>query len=231
MSNDFFRFKQFAVWQDKCAMKVGTDGVLLGAWANGGRCMLDIGSGTALVSLMLAQRFPQGQVVGVEIDHDACEQARQNVALSPFKARVSICESAIQTYTPEGEIHSFDCIVSNPPFFQHSLSSPDLKRNLARHSDTLSYGDLFQAVDRLLSSDGEFSVVIPADCRSAFETESVMWGFFLSRICSVRTVAHKPPKRYLLAFRHHPSEVVQSSDLVIHSEQYNRLVKDFYINL
>lgn len=112
-----FRFKKFEILQDRCAMKVGTDGVLLGAWASGGTRILDIGCGTGLIALMMAQRFPAAQVVGIDIDEEACGQARENVAASSFSDRIDVAHCRLQDYSGE----EFDAIVSNPPFFLNSL--------------------------------------------------------------------------------------------------------------
>lgn len=199
MSNDSFTFRQFEVRQDRCAMKVGTDGVLLGAWAHGGERVLDIGTGTALVALIMAQRFPEASVAGVEIDSAAASQARENVAASPFAGRVGIYETSIQAFESSGV---FDAIVSNPPFFNNSLKNPDSQRAAARHTDTLPYRDLFAAVKRLLAPEGEFSAVIPFDCLTAFTAEAYMAGLAMSRRCAIKTTPRKSPRRYLVAFRH-----------------------------
>ena len=156
-----FRFKQFEILQDRCAMKVGTDGVLLGAWASGGTRILDIGCGTGLIALMMAQRFPAAQVVGIDIDEEACGQARENVTASPFGDRIDVAHCRLQDYSGE----EFDAIVSNPPFFLNSLKNPDSKRAMARHADTLPFRDLWQGVKRLLSENGIFSVVLPSDVK------------------------------------------------------------------
>ena len=121
-----FKFKQFEIHQDHCAMKVGTDGVLLGAWAPGGKRILDVGSGTGLISLMMAQRFPEAQVLGIDMDGEACEEAAENVAACPFADRVEIECCRLQDYH---SAESFDAIVSNPPFFLNSLKNPDSKRS------------------------------------------------------------------------------------------------------
>ena len=228
MANDYFQFRQFTVWQDRCAMKVGTDGTLLGAWACGGRTILDIGTGTGLIALMMAQRFPTASVVGVDIDENACQQARQNVDASPFS--VEILHRSVADV--EGQ---YDCIVSNPPYFEHSLESPDEGRTRARHTSSLSYRLLVTCAWRLLSDDGEFSVVIPADCRAHLEAEAVLAGFSKSRECAVKTTPRKPPRRYLLAFRKHPSPNMEQTVGIIEtspsvrSEWYQELTKDFYL--
>lgn len=197
MANDNFTFRQFTVRQDRCAMKVGTDGVLLGAWAAGGRRMLDIGTGTGLVALMMAQRFPDGQITAVEIDTEACRQASENVQNSPFADRLQVLCSSVQDYQAE---EKYDVIVSNPPFYDNSLRCPDGSRSKARHTETLTYRDLFFAVDRLLQPDGIFSAVIPTDCLSAFVAEGILRGFSVVRKTLVKTVPRKPARRALVAF-------------------------------
>jgi len=229
MANDYFRFKRFTIYQSLCAMKVGTDGTLLGAWAYGGSQILDIGTGTGLVAIMMAQRFPDAQIVGVDIDENACRQARENVAASTF-ANISILHQDVNEV--QGE---FDCIVSNPPYFNRSLECPDKGRTLARHTSSLSYRQLMENAWRLLSDDGELSVVIPDDCKSQLEAEAVLAGFFKSRECAVKTTPRKKPRRYLLAFRKHAVNGVETTEGIIEtspnirSEWYRELTKDFYL--
>lgn len=237
MSNDYFSFKQFTVHQDRCAMKVGTDGTLLGAWARGGGRILDVGTGTGLIALMLAQRFPQAMVDAIDIDSDACLQAHENVVASPFTDRVNVHHCRLQDFTSvipkekwtdnESSLH-YDAIVVNPPYFEQSLKAPDVQRSMARHTDSLSYRDLMNGVVRLLDTDGEFSVVIPFDCRRNLETEAIMAGLYPSRVCAVKTTPRKSARRYLLAFRKHPEEI-ETSELLMNSDAYHDLVKDFYL--
>lgn len=223
MANDYFRFKQFTIRQSLCAMKVGTDGTLLGAWAKGGERLLDVGTGTGLIAMMMAQRFPQAVVLGIDIDEGAVTQARQNVAESAFADRISIVQRDFAEV--QGE---FDCIVSNPPYFVDSLSCPDAQRSMARHADSLTYNSLMRHGWRLLSDSGEFSLIIPFDCKARLESEAVLAGFFKTRECAVRTTSAKPPRRYLLAFRKHPVPL-ECTELVIGSEAYHELTKDFYL--
>lgn len=267
MANDYFQFRQFTVHQGRCAMKVGTDGTLLGAWARGcpivvnaikrcddsllvaqarggssalcsvsggffdGSCsVLDIGTGTGLIALMIAQRFPEAHVIGVDIDPDAVKQARDNVAASPFR-NLEIVEADVKYFNP----HSyFNAIVSNPPYFVDSLESPDAHRTLARHTATLSYHDLMDATWRLLADDGELSVIIPFDCKLQLEKEAMLRGFFKSRECAVRTTPRKQPRRYLMAFRKHPSELEITEGVIetapnVRSAWYQELTKEFYL--
>lgn len=213
-------------------MKVGTDGVLIGAWANGGRRILDIGTGTALIALMMAQRFHGAHITAIDLDHDACCQARENVADSPFADRIDIVETALQDFETQA---AYDCIVSNPPFFQNSLHNPDARRAAARHSSALPYPVLFAKVSSLLAEGGEFSAVIPSECVSAFVTEASLHGLSVTRRCDVRTVPRKEPRRCLLAFSHRAGQEAERTEEVLQqadgsrSAWYAALTKDFYI--
>lgn len=227
-----FSFKQFTIHQDLCGMKVGTDGVLLGAWASGkGLRILDIGTGTGLIALMMAQRFPQSQVTAIDIDTNACQQARENVQASPFFERIRVIESKIQDFK-EG---SYDTIVSNPPFFMDSLKNPDAARLTARHTDELPYQDLFISVKRLLTETGEFSAIIPSDYLERFITVSCISGFFISRRYGIRTVPKKAIKRYLLTFTKRQAEKTDYQEVTLmdkegkRSEWYQKLTDNFYI--
>lgn len=207
-------------------MKVGTDGVLLGAWATGGTRVLDIGTGTGIVALMLAQRCPQAQVTAIDIDEGAVRQASHNVAQSPFADRIEVLHESVQDF--DGGDGCFDAIMSNPPFFIDSLNAPDRQRNIARHAETLTYGQLMQAAWRLLADGGEFSVVVPFDYRQRMEDEATFVGFFPSRVYAVRTSARKPAKRFLLAFRKHPCPC-ERTEITLGDEAYTLLTKDFYL--
>ena len=248
MSNSYFNFKQFTVHQERCAMKVGTDGTLLGAWARGGRTVLDIGTGTGLIALMIAQRYPQSQVVAVDIDVAAVEQARENVAASPFADRIAVFHTDIRTASHtkgltlcvnndtggQTSCAKYDAIVVNPPYFNDSLISPDDQRTTARHTTTLTYRELMMAAERLLADDGELSVVIPFDCKARLESEAALAGLSKTRECSVRTTPRKSPRRYLLAFRKHPAELEMTEGVLEtapgeRSVWYHELTKEFYI--
>lgn len=232
MAGGNFTFRNFAIRQEHCAMKVGTDGVLLGAWANGGRRILDIGTGTGLIALMMAQRFEGAEITAVETDHDAALQAHENADDSPYGHRIKVEETPIQQFcspTP------FDAIVANPPYFNASLKNPDSQRATARHTDSLPYSELFGAVKRLLAADGEFSAVIPADCLQAFVAEAYLAGFTSTRQLAIRTTPRKQPKRFLVAFARcsdlpmeRGEECLQAYD-GSRSQWYGELTKDFYI--
>ncbi len=218
-----FKFKHFTIEQDLCAMKVGTDGVLLGAWANGGEHVLDVGTGTGVISLMIAQRYPQASVTALDIDEGAVLQSRHNVANAGVDSRVLVLHQRVQEH--QG---SYDAIISNPPFFINSLNAPDAQRSMARHADTLSYAELMKAASRMLNEDGEISVIVPFDYRKRMEDEAVFVGLFPSRLCAVRTVSGKPARRYMLAFRKHPCPFVCES-MTIGDEYYQQLTKNFYL--
>lgn len=234
MANDYFSFRRFTVRQDRCAMKVGTDGTLLGAWARGGPTVLDVGTGTGLVALMMAQRFPDARVVGIDIDAEAVLQARQNVAASPF-GYIDIRCADVNDFVPaEADGAPFAAIVCNPPYFEASLQSPDPRRTSARHTSALSYASLMASARRLLADDGELSVVIPFDCKARLESEAALVGFFKSRQCAVRTTPRKPPRRFLLAFRKHQCEPELTDGVIetspgVRSSWYHDLTNDFYL--
>jgi tRNA1Val (adenine37-N6)-methyltransferase len=218
-----FRFKHFTVRQDLCAMKVGTDGVLLGAWARGGEQVLDVGTGTGLIALMMVQRYPEARVTALDIDEGAVRQATINVEQAKVKDRIRVVQQRVQEHKGQ-----YDAVVSNPPFFIDSLNAPDTQRNTARHAETLTYAELMEAAWRLLKDDGELSVVVPFDYRQRMEDEATFRGFFPSRVCAVKTVERKPAKRYLLAFRKHPCQCVKEM-MTIGDEQYRQLTGDFYL--
>ncbi|MBO7115436.1 MAG: methyltransferase [Prevotella sp.] len=218
-----FRFKRFTVRQEQCAMKVGMDGVILGAWAKGGQRILDVGTGTGLIALMMAQRYEDAVVTGIDIDEGAVTQARENITASPFKDRIQILHEAVQQHKGV-----YDAIVSNPPYFVDSLKAPDHQRNTARHADNLSYAELMQAAYRLLSDGGELSVVVPFDYKKRMEDEATFVGFFPYRVLGVRTVSGKPAKRYLLSFVKHPVEK-DFQVITLDDQDYKALTQDFYL--
>ena len=214
-------------------MKVGTDGTLLGAWAHGGATILDIGTGTGLIALMMAQRFPDAHVVGIDIDHDAVVQATENVAASSFR-NIDILEADIRA-VEKLQTSNLKAIVCNPPYFVDSLECPDSQRTMARHTSSLSYRDLMSAAWRLLADDGELSVVIPDECKARLESEAALAGFSMSRECAVKTTPRKQPKRWLLAFRKHPvTDIERETGIIedapnVRSHWYGELTKDFYL--
>ena len=235
MGKNSFQFKQFVVNQEHCAMKVGTDGTLLGAWAKapeGASRILDIGTGTGLIALMMAQRFPDAQIIGIDIDLDATIQAMENVATSPFADRIMINrEDATKFEDKEG----FDAIVSNPPYFVDSLTCPGEQRTMARHAVTLNYQTLMHTANKLLKNDGIISIVIPTENIEDINSVAACEGLFVTRVCKIKTTPNKQSKRQLVEIRKHPVDEIDYSEEILEdnpghrSEWYHNLTKDFYI--
>ncbi len=234
MPNPYFSFKQFTVYHDRCAMKVGTDGVLLGAWTDvaSAHNILDIGTGTGLVSLMMAQRC-NARIRAVDIDADAVEQARENVAASPWKDRIEVELQDICHFTSET---LFDVVVSNPPYFVDSMKCPDGQRNIARHTDNLDFDKLAESAVRLLHPEGVFSVIIPTDSKDFFLTVAARYGLHLSHQTLIHTTPGADPKRVLLAFKFSVDKCVTDYLTIelsrhVYSEEYIALTKEFYLRM
>lgn len=234
MANNIFNFKQFSVRQDLAAMKVGTDGVLLGAWASvaGVQSVLDIGTGTGLIALMLAQRTATAQIYGIELDEGAHQQALINFTASPWGKRLNTLHADFKAYTSSSK---FDLIVSNPPYFNHSLKSPCDKKSLARHTDSLNYAELIKGVAKLLEDTGRFCAILPAPEKINFQEIAAKYGLKLNKTLFVKPTPSKPPKRVLMEFSF-VSFVEEEDELIIeefgrhqYSEAYKQLNKDFYL--
>jgi len=232
MSNDIFRFKQFSVRHDRCAMKVGTDGVLLGAWGSvEGKRILDIGTGTGLIALMAAQRNSEADVLGIDIDELAVAQARGNVAESPFNRRIECILQDVLTFEPEAP---FDAILCNPPFFTEDTLPDNRSRALARNNKCLPFPQLIKKVAVLLAENGTFSLIVPSGLAQEIVGLCMENGLHLIRRCQIHTTARKPPRRTLLEFsRQNRSCEMQTLCLVAddgtRSQQYKELTKDFYL--
>ena len=230
-----FRFKQFFIEDSKCAMKVGTDGVLLGAWApveavssqHSEFRILDVGTGSGLIARMLMQRCPEAEVEGIDIDKAAVEQACEN-GVCAFQAQLQNWKLEIGNY--------YDLIVSNPPYFQNSLKNPNAGRMTARHTDTLSYKDLMHHCARLLKEDGQLALILPADAETEVRGLAAAERLSLTHITRVYSKEGKAPKRVLLAFSHQLSVIRPIEDtLVLEDEKggrsaaYSNLTRDFYL--
>lgn len=239
MAAEKFRFKQFEIMQDRCAMKVGTDGVLLGAWAAitaaaETKRVLDVGTGTGLIALMLAQKLEGANVVGIDIDEQAVEQARMNINNSQWADRMSIVQTSLQDYLPE---EMFDIIVSNPPFFIDSLKNPDARRSIARHTETLSMDELAKHTARLLKENGYLFLVLSPEAYKQFQRTSVIYGLREETIIGVRSKAGKPVKRYMIVYRNNTDNINYSEnreevimdDAGRYSDWYKALTEDFYL--
>lgn len=258
MSNIWFKFKRFTVMQDRCAMKVGTDGVLLGAWAplDGGLPLLDIGAGTGIVSLVAAQRLSVAMmephaatsgggnapkwVTAVELDPDAAAQAAVNFESSPWGDCMECVCCDVNDFNQlcwggeELPVRSYGTILCNPPYFRDSLRCPDGSRNAARHGDSLNFDDLGRCVARLLSPDGLFSAIIPFDAVRDFVRAMAACSLYHVRETDVCTKVGKEPKRSLVSFSFKLSPCCKDTISILDSEgqetpEYVSLVKDFYL--
>ncbi len=237
MSRSTFTFKQFTVRQERCAMKVGTDGVLLGAWAylDGCRRILDIGTGTGVIALMCAQRaIPDVLIDAIEIDAVAAAQAADNVTASPFSGRVRVHCTALQHFRPDAP---YDHILCNPPYFTAALKSPDSRRSTARHNDSLPFSDLTAAAARMLTPDGTLSVILPTAEADTFTPVARANGLHPARRTLVHPTPSSGPKRALLAFRRGETPEPETLSLTIelapgtYSPEYIALTRDFYLKM
>ena len=230
-----FRFKHFTIDDAGTAMKVGTDGVLLGAWADvaGDRSILDVGTGSGIIAIMAAQRNASARIMALDIDSDAVAQAQANILATPWYERIESIETDIKCFTHETK---FDHIISNPPYFIENTHSPNSKRDMARSVESLPFKELVASAERLLNIGGRLSVVLPTESASLFRYEAFerLW---LSRLCSVVTIEGDAPKRVLMEFVHWDKPLMpRCEELVIqhrdgsYSSKYRELTKDFYLN-
>lgn len=235
-----FTFKHFHINDERCAMKVGTDGVLLGAWAEveEAKNILDIGCGCGLISLMAAQRSPKSNVLGIEIDGDAAADAINNVKNSPYSNRVTItCTDALQF--AQTATTKFDCILSNPPYYEEDILPPSASRAQARHTagGGLTFNALLRCVSLLLdytNQKARFCVILPTAATSHFICTASIYGLSLTRRTDIVTRPKKTCKRALLCFSPTSSPLRHNQLVLIdkdggRSEQYQTLCKDFYI--
>lgn len=235
MPNDYFKFKQFTIYQDKCAMKVGTDGVLLGAWANckNAKSILDIGTGTGLITLMLAQRS-NAYVDAVEIDEQASLQAKENVAKSKWKDSIQILNTPFQEFCKSTN-EKYDLIVSNPPYFQNSLFAPDKKRTDARHNSNLELKELLDGALDLLSDKGVFCLILPYLEGNYFILKASEKDLYCTRQTKVLPKPGREPKRLLLEFMKIKKPLVEQEIIIElnkrheYSDAYKNLTKEFYL--
>jgi len=236
MSNNWFQFKKFLVNQDKCAMKVGTDGVLLGAWCSvplkEGR-VLDIGTGTGLLALMVAQRTPKAQIDAIEIDEASFQQAQKNILASEWRKRINVVHISFQDYAVTTD-NSYDHIVCNPPFFSNSKKAAFRERNLARHDDPLNSSALMKYSQKLMSDRGILSIIIPYERMDEMVHLASMNKLWLFRVACVRSVPQKPVKRALLEFSMSEGNISEEEIIIEeygrhgYSERYRELTRDFY---
>ncbi len=234
-----FKFKEFSVEQDRTAMKIGTDGVLLGAWSpipENCFSVLDIGTGTGIIALMMAQRSQAEQVDAIEIDEQAYEQASENFENSPWNDRLFCFHAGLDELIDEPE-DEYDLIISNPPFYSEDFKSSNNQRDLARFQDAMPFEMLLEAADLLLSENGIFSVIIPFKEEAHFLALAKEFELFSFKITRVKGTPASEIKRSLLAFSRNETLEIEINELVIeterhvYTEEYIALTKDFYLKM
>ena len=235
--NNYFQFKQFRIEQHHAAMKVNTDGVLLGAWADieNVNTVLDIGTGTGLIALMLAQRC-NATITGIEIEPKAAGEALQNVQQSKWSDRISILPVSFQQFVATTELR-FDLIVSNPPFFSNSAKSTDPDLSVARHNDLLPFADIITGACKLLTNQGCLSLILPSSEASGFIALAQEQGLYLNRVTGVRPFPDKEQNRILMEFGRHEVSITENEISVYdssrkeYSAEFKILACDFYLKL
>lgn len=241
MPNHIFQFKQFTIDQSLCAMKVGTDGVTLGAVAEveNAKRILDIGCGTGLLCLMAAQRNESAEIVGIDIDDDAVRGATQNCEASKWSDRINVVGKSLQEFI-ETVPSTFDKIITNPPYFEDSLKAPKASRTLARHTDSLPFSELASCVSTLLSDDGSLSIILPTDAHDKFEKIASEYGLILKKKTLVYPKPGAEAKRTVGEFvkcgmRNAECEIneltIETDVRHQYTEDYIRLTKDFYLKM
>ena len=232
-----FRFKQFSVEDDECTMKVGTDSVLLGAWANlpSTGHVLDVGTGCGLLALMVAQRS-NALITAIDIDEPSITQAQKNFTDSPWDSRIKALVTSFQQFALSAA-GTFDLIITNPPYFANSLKAPHAARSNARHNDGLPFAVLAALSFQLLQEDGRLCLILPIKEAEVFTKIALNSGFYLTRQLSVTSVANKPPNRLIMEFTKSPVDKVVAKSLTIRNETgsytntYKEMTKAFYLDL
>ena len=231
--NNYFQFKQFTIVQEHSAMKVGVDSVLLGAWAEIGNAatILDVGCGTGLLSLMMAQRS-SATITGIDIDEDACREAKMNSGHSPWPDRINIQHISFQEFARQN-ISAFDLVISNPPYFENSSKPGDLKRKSARHNDELPFHEFLEGCVKILHPHGRIAVILPASKAHDFASLAANYGYSRNRMLMVRHFPDKPCHRILMEFSQKKITGTEET-LVIeaegqYTEAYRNLTSEFYL--
>ena len=254
MANTYFQFKQFTIHQDQCAMKVCTDACLFGAWAAdrllltanrlpftahrsplATHSFLDIGTGTGLLSLMLAQKNADAIIDAVEIDEAAAQQAKENFAASPWKERLQVYNSSIQQFANSSiRKTQYHLIISNPPFYENDLKSEDIKRNLALHSSELKLEELISIADNLLNDDGNFFVLLPYNRVKDFEV-MLTGKFFVKEKMLVKQTAKHGWFRVMWWLVKKEVAIVERKIVIDaaknYSNEFRELLKEYYLKL
>ncbi|MFP4488022.1 MAG: tRNA1(Val) (adenine(37)-N6)-methyltransferase [Bacteroidales bacterium] len=230
----YFDFKQFRVYQEQSAFKVGTDSVLLGAWTDpsSASSVLDIGTGTGLLALMMAQKS-NCEITAIEPDRQSYEEAARNVNISPWDNRINLINTRLQDYHPAGP--DFDLIISNPPFFRGSLFNKDERLSRSRHDYDLSSTELLEGAGRLMNTGGIFCLVLPYGESALFIAEAADSGLYCNRILNIKPLPSSPVKRVLMEFGRKKKELHQSFLTIEKGERhaytaaYRKLTADYYL--
>ncbi|MFV0420504.1 MAG: tRNA1(Val) (adenine(37)-N6)-methyltransferase [Dysgonomonas sp.] len=237
MPNPYFRFKQFTVYHDRCAMKVGTDGVLLGAWCDVSEAntALDIGTGTGLIAIMISQRNLNLRTDAIDIDKEAIGQAEENISQSPFSSRIRCYHRSLQSFQEQGQ-QKYDIIISNPPFFAQSLKSPRETRTLARHTDSLQIEELISISSDFLAERGKLSVIYPFEYKELLVEQATKSGLYVSRITNVYPTPSSSPKRILMEISkiyvpQIENDLTIEKERHVYSDEFTALMKDFYLKM
>ena len=234
MANDYFSFKHFTIYQHRSAFKVGTDGVLLGACADisGVRSILDIGSGTGLISIMLAQRC-DAQITAIEPDYESFKQTCENISCCDWHNRITVEHSDLQNFNSKHE--KFDLIVTNPPYFSDSLKSPDSRRSAARHNDSLTTVEILEGVLKLLNDDGRLQLIMPYVEGNVFIAEANKYGLYCNNILKIKPLPNAEIRRLILTFSRFQKKPIEKLLTIERgsrhefTEEYINLTKDFYL--
>jgi tRNA1Val (adenine37-N6)-methyltransferase len=234
-----FQFKQFAISDQNTAMKIGTDGILLGSWVDCTQAneILDIGTGTGVIAIMCAQKNQHATITALELDEGAVKDANHNVENCPWSNRIQVVHTSLQLFEQETE-KKYDCIISNPPFFENSQKANNEGRLKARHTDTLHYTDLMRYAERHLTEKGMLSLILPTE--QGYQCIEKSMGFNLSpiRICKVHPIPSKPAHRILISLtRSADNLTLEETQLIIetgvvrheYTTDYQRVCKDFYL--
>jgi len=236
LSNKSFSFKQFVVEQDKSAMKVGVDGVMLGAWAdvaNAAR-ILDVGTGTGLIAIMLAQRNSVANIDAIEIDDQAYEQACENANKCKWRERINIIHGKFQTFADTTK-QKYDLVVSNPPYFIDSLKSPEMQRTVARHSTLLTQDDLISGIEKTLLPTGKFVAIFPYIEANIFIAKAAGINLFCNKKLNIKPNPEKAVKRILIELSYIKQNLtekticIESDERHTYADEYKALTKDFYL--
>jgi tRNA1Val (adenine37-N6)-methyltransferase len=232
-----FQFKQFTVEQAKTAMKVGTDGVLLGAWTDFSQAekVLDIGTGTGLIALMAAQQC-EAEITAVEIEKSAAEQAKRNFENSLWKKRLTIINLSLSDFVQQNN-YKYDVIVCNPPFFTNSLKNPNAERSLARHNDSMPFDELLKYSSELLAVKSRLSLILPAEIEFEFLKTAKKNGLFPNKITGVSSNPQMPVKRILIEFSKEKISPkknyisIETCERHSYSDEYINLTREFYLKM